>query len=290
MKGRKVVLVLIVIIDILIVAEAGFFIWQKLNAPQNATAPIKTVQAPPPPVITPSVTPVPPKKPEVVAKKSPPIISPEEEKPKPKPKPKPVIPEVKKIETPPPPVKKEEPPVVKPSMPGDVLFGFEDDLQGWEIPDWVQQKEDYVGKNISLSKDYASQGEYSLKLDVNFPGGGIWTAALVEIMQYFDWSKYSAISVDIYIPTGATDRLKGKIILTVGEDWSWIEMSRTIRLEPGKWTTIEANFLAGSKDWRQYNPTDQLRADVRKIAIRVDSDKYPVYSGPIYIDNIRLIK
>jgi hypothetical protein len=109
-------------------------------------------------------------------------------------------------------------------------------------------------------------------------------------MEYYDWTKYSTIAVDIYVPVGATDRLKAKICLTVGEDWKWVEMSRTIKLEPGKWTTIKANMMPESKDWTHYTPTDQFRADVRKIAIRIDSDKYPVYNGPIYIDNIRLIK
>ncbi|MFH1239040.1 MAG: hypothetical protein V1653_02895, partial [bacterium] len=210
---------------------------------------------------------------------------------KPKPKPKPVIPEVKKLETPAPVAKIEEtPPAKPPAATGKGLFSFEGDLEGWDIPDWALQKEDYVGQDVSVSRDYASDGQYSLKVTTNFPGGGIWTAALIEIMEYFDWSKYSAIAVDIYVPAGATDRLRGKIIVTVGEDWTWVEMSRTITLKPGKWTTIQTDLTPASRDWRQYIPTEQFRTDVRKIAIRIDSDKYPVYNGPIYIDNIRLIK
>ena len=57
--------------------------------------------------------------------------------------------------------------------------------------------------------------------------------------------------------------------------------------ETGVWTHISANLKPGSADWKRTKPTDEFRADVRKIAVRVESSK-PAYSGPIYIDNVVL--
>lgn len=167
-----------------------------------------------------------------------------------------------------------------------VLFSFEEDTEGWEIPDWAYEQDDYVGEEISSCRGISNKGKSSLKFDVNFPGGR-WNGAVVEIMEYFDWTPYSALSCDIYLPKDAPNGLKAKIILTVGDNWKWTEMSRSIRLKPGEWAHISANLKPGSADWRRTKPTDEFRADVRKIAIRIESNK-PAYKGPVYIDNIVL--
>jgi len=169
------------------------------------------------------------------------------------------------------------------------LFSFEDGAQGWEIPDWAFEKEDMVAEKLALSSEYAKDGKSSLELAVDFPGGS-WTAAYVEIVEFFDWTPYSNLAVDVYLPTYAPAGLKGKFILTVGEDWKWIEMSRAVKLIPGQWTTISANLLPGSTDWRRTQVTDAFRQDVRKLGVRIESNLRPVYRGSIYIDNVRLIK
>lgn len=170
-----------------------------------------------------------------------------------------------------------------------VLFGFEKDTQGFEIPEWAMEQEDHVAKSIEVSKDAAKEGKQSLKVNAVFPGK-IWSAALVEDFEYFDWTPYKAISADIYIPKDAPVGLKGKIILTVGESWKFTEMSRSVPLVPGEWVTVTANLLPGSEDWKRTIVDDNFRKDVRKVAIRVESNKKPEYTGPIYIDNVILTK
>lgn len=167
-----------------------------------------------------------------------------------------------------------------------VLYDFEKDTEGWEIPDWALEQNDYVGENLTTSDKVVKTGKSSLELDVNFPEGR-WSGAVCEIMEYFDWTPYSSISCDVYLPETAPVGLRAKIVLTVGEDWVWTEMSRSVKIKPGEWTSISANLKPGSADWRRVKPTDEFRADVRKIAIRVESNK-PAYKGPIYIDNIKL--
>jgi hypothetical protein len=168
-----------------------------------------------------------------------------------------------------------------------LLFGFEENTPFWEIPDWCFEKDDYVGENIAFSNRYAKEGQASLELLADFPGQR-WSAAYLEVQEYFDWTPYQSICADVFLPAQAPYGLKAKLILTVGEDWTWTEMSRLTRLTPGEWTNISASIIPGSTDWRRTEVTDEFRADVRKLGIRVESNMRPVYKGPIYIDNVRL--
>jgi hypothetical protein len=167
------------------------------------------------------------------------------------------------------------------------LFGFEKDVEGWEIPDWAFEKEDHVAESISVSNQYALEGKSSLEVKVDFPGGK-WTAAYLEIVEFFDWTPFSQIYADLYLPSDAPAGLKAKFILTVGEGWEWTEMSRSKALEPGKWVTMSANLKPGSTDWRIAAITDAFRQDVRKLGIRIESNMKPAYKGSVYIDNIWL--
>ena len=168
-----------------------------------------------------------------------------------------------------------------------LLFSFEKDTESWEIPDWALEKEDHVADSISVSSALASEGKSSLEVKADFPGAK-WTGAYVETVEYFDWTAYGTISVDIYLPADAPMGLKGKIILTVGENWEWTEMSKQKALEPGKWTTITANLKLGTTDWKRAAVDDAFRKDVRKLGVRVESNMKPANKGSFYIDNIRL--
>jgi len=167
------------------------------------------------------------------------------------------------------------------------IFDFEGKLDEWVIPDWAKDSPDDVGRVISTSAEFASHGAESLQLLADFPGEK-WTGAYVEVMMYVtDWSPFGSMSVDVFVPPSAPPGLQGRIILTVGEKWTWTEMNRPIALQPGEWTTITANLMPGSLDWKFF-PSESFRKDIRKVGLRIESDKRPVYSGPVYIDNIRL--
>lgn len=168
-----------------------------------------------------------------------------------------------------------------------LIYDFEEGIQDWIIPDWAKDSQDDVGKILSTSEEHASHGKGALQLLADFPGGK-WTGAYIEVlMPVTDWSPFGSIAMDVYLPSDAPPGLKARFILTVGENWTWTEMNRALDVAPGKWTTIKANLKPGSLDWKFF-PTEAFRKDIRKIGIRVESDKRPVYSGPIYIDNIRL--
>jgi len=169
----------------------------------------------------------------------------------------------------------------------EVIFGFEKDASNWDIPEWCFEDDSYKGVNVSVSKTFAKEGISSLALMCDFPGGAKWATAYVEVQKYFDWTAYKTISIDVFLPSEAPVGLKAKIILSVGEDWTWTEMSNSISLVPGKWTTITANIVPGSIDWRGTKVLDKFRADVRKLGVRIESNK-AAYSSPVYIDNARL--
>lgn len=170
---------------------------------------------------------------------------------------------------------------------GKVIFGFEEKVPSWEIPDWCLEKEEYVGESLAVSTKFAKEGQSSLEIMANFPGAK-WTGVYVEVQQFFEWTPYKTLSADVYLPKDAPFGLQARFILTVGQDWTWTEMTRLGKLVPGEWTTITADLSPGSTDWRKITVTDEFRAEVNKVGIRIESDKRPVYSGPIYIDNVKV--
>ena len=169
------------------------------------------------------------------------------------------------------------------------LFSFEGDEQGFEIPFWAQDKEDHVAESLEVSEEVASDGTMSLKIDCDFPGG-MWSAGLVELEQYLNFEPYRQIAVDIYLPKDAPLGLRAKMILTYGEGWTFTEMNRVIPLIPGEWVTVKASVEPGSYDWKKVIPDETFRRDIRKLVVRIESNRQPVYKGPVYIDNIRIGK
>lgn len=176
---------------------------------------------------------------------------------------------------------------IAPQTIGKVIFGFEENVPSWEIPEWCFEKEEYVAESMAVSAKFAKEGKSALEIIADFPGAK-WTGVYVEAQQFFDWTPYKTLSADVYLPKEAPFGLQGRFILTVGENWTWIEMARLVKLVPGEWSTITADLAPGSTDWRKTQVTDEFRADVRKLGIRIESNMRPVYSGPVYIDNVRV--
>ena len=189
-----------------------------------------------------------------------------------------------------------------------VIYSFEEDFDGWAIPDWSRDKVDYVTEKVDISKSKASDGKSSLEMKVDFPKEG-WYAGVVDVEGPFDWSKYKAISCDIHAPSRAMERIEARISLNVGKKWIWIEQIKPTKLERAKWTTVRADLEVGSRSWRRtemvekkdkegkfrgyvarYIPVELSEEDkknVQVLTVRVEAINSP-YKGPIYIDNIRL--
>ena len=167
-----------------------------------------------------------------------------------------------------------------------VIYGFEGTPEGWTIPEWARSSSDYVAQDAVVSQAQPSEGQCALEVSAAFPGGR-WTGAYVERqVEVTDWGPFGTLSVDIFLPAEAPEGLAGRIILTVGDQWQWTEMNRSVPLTPGAWTTLSVNLKPGSMDWKFF-PDEAFRKSVRKIGIRVESNSTP-YQGPVFFDNIRL--
>lgn len=169
------------------------------------------------------------------------------------------------------------------------LFDFEKDPEGWEIPDWALEKPDHVAQRIAISEPIAApSGTRALEVGVIFSQEPSWQGAYVErVTDITDWSRFRYLSADIYLPKAAPRGLRARFILTVGDDWKWAEMNKTIPLNPGEWTVVKADISPDSKNWRKFID-DGFRADVRKMGVRIESNGKIPYEGPVYIDNIKL--
>lgn len=168
-----------------------------------------------------------------------------------------------------------------------LIFGFEQGMEGWIVPDWEKTSADYSLEECLVSQEHAGEGSRALELRVSFSGDR-WVGAYVERQtEVTDWTPFGRLSADVYLPEEAPKGLTGKIILSVGDKWEWTEMNRSVDLAPGKWNTISVNLKPGSMDWKFF-PDDRFRSSVRKIGVRVESNKGPVYRGSVFVDNVRL--
>ena len=169
-----------------------------------------------------------------------------------------------------------------------VMYSFEKDPEGWEIPDWALAKKDHVARQLGVSEFQVSNGKYALEVDVDFSGGKGWEGAYVErVIDVTDWSPFSYLSADIYLPKDAPQGLRARVILTVGDNWKWTEMNKSSALTPGEWTVLKVDLTPNSMAWRRFID-DSFRSDVKKLGIRIESNGKIAYKGPIYIDNVKL--
>ena len=183
----------------------------------------------------------------------------------------------------------------------DILYTFDESIEGWKVPDWAFEQRDYVAGKTLLSGETMKSGPGALEVVCDFPGNR-WAAALVEIEKDMDLSGYSSISADIFIPKSAPKGFfKARFIMTVGIGWHFIEMREPVDLIPGKWVTLQADIEKEElliSDWKGRGEKRLFKhADkVKKIAVRIEYDASPPhtiggrYNGPVFIDNVVISK
>ena len=181
------------------------------------------------------------------------------------------------------------------------IFDFENqDLDGWEIPDWATEQPDQVSYALNISDEQTyGNSLYSMELMCDFPGDS-WAAAVVEYDRDIDFSGYKDITCEIFLPkkSKADGFIQARIILVAGP-WWWIEQRGATLLKPGKWTKLEAKLDVTEANqrsyWKRKSKDGMLlnyRDQVKKVIVRIEynaSEKYagPKYDGPIYIDDLQ---
>lgn len=174
------------------------------------------------------------------------------------------------------------------AQPAEILlYGFEGTPEGWRIPDWALSSSEYVAEDATPSRGYAHEGQYALEVTARFPEGR-WACAYVEReAEVTNWSPFGRLSIDVFLPANAPEGLGGRIILTVGGRWTWTETAHAVPLTPGAWSTLTVDLKPGSMDW-PFDLDDAFRADVRKVGVRIESERGPKYYGSVFIDQVRL--
>jgi len=169
-----------------------------------------------------------------------------------------------------------------------LCFDFEMGKQGWEIPDWIQERSEYSVRSLKIGISPENNTNHNLVMLVDFSGNE-WKAAITEVEGNFDLSEFSTLSVDIFTPDWAPSDLTARLILTNNEDL-WLEMTDAKILKPGKWTTVRATLKGRTAIWQcegvSVKMSDAFKNSISKIGIRVESD-YCTYAGPVYIDNVK---
>jgi len=173
-----------------------------------------------------------------------------------------------------------------------MIYNCERYIQNWDIPDWSGAKDDYVSPILSIDKNFLKDGDPGLKLTVAFDGEK-WSAGMIETIGRFDLTLYKAITCRIYLPRSAPKGINARITITVGDDYTWMEMKRPVALSPGRYTKVKAGLRYGNNKWKTttgvVRMTDWMKEDVRKVGIRVESNIVE-YKGPVYITDIHLAK
>lgn len=168
-----------------------------------------------------------------------------------------------------------------------VIYGFERPGHGWVIPEWAYSAPDHVAEALVVSRERASEGQQALEVRVLFPADR-WTCAYAErTVEATDWTPFGRLAVEVYLPPTAPGGLQARLILTVGEQWKWVEMAKTVPLAPGRWTTVTADLTSDSRDWT-VAPDAYVRSDVRKLGIRIESSGGAAYRGSVFLDRVRL--
>ncbi|RKY42506.1 MAG: hypothetical protein DRP85_02510 [Candidatus Makaraimicrobium thalassicum] len=173
-----------------------------------------------------------------------------------------------------------------------VIYNCEEYIQSWKIPEWSVGQDDHISPALAIDENFTKEGNASLRLMVAFPGKS-WSAGIVETEGFFDLTLHRALLCDLYLPKYAPAGIEARVIIVTGEEYLWLEMDHPVAVTPGRRTTVRANLRRGNHAWKSSEGirrmTDEIKASVCKIAIRIESNIVE-YTGPVYIDNIRLRK
>jgi hypothetical protein len=122
----------------------------------------------------------------------------------------------------------------------------------------------------------ASEGASSLALIGSFSGTA-WQegGAYFDFPEGVDWSGYSQLTADVYVPEGA-DNFLAQVFLKTGDEWTWAN-TPDIALVAGQWNTITADLSALGN-----------LAQVHEIGIKIGTSS-TAFEGTFYIDNVSLI-
>jgi hypothetical protein len=184
------------------------------------------------------------------------------------------------------------PPQGMADAPPVLLYGFEQDIEGWNLPDWPDANKNDKGQVVQpiCSDEESSEGHRSLKMTFHIAPARA-SQGFVGVHPLSDWTMLRRVRMDVYLPPNAPAGLTAHFYM-MQDGWHWRESTPRIALKPGQWTTLETP-LVGSGVAAEWGCSEkEFRAglpDVLDFGIRIGNEEpnRVGYSGPVYIDNVR---
>ncbi|MCP4574110.1 MAG: hypothetical protein GY838_17250 [bacterium] len=159
--------------------------------------------------------------------------------------------------------------------PASACFDFEGEgVEGWESPDWFDDHDRLVACDLDVVRRPLGADGHALRLGFELPSLP-WSATAIRFTGPVDLRAYHQLSVDVLLPREIPGcAVSARVILRAGDAWTWYEIKKRIRLEPGQWVTVTTPLVADAGDldiWGE--STASLLADmstVQEIMIRVE--------------------
>lgn len=173
-----------------------------------------------------------------------------------------------------------------------VLYGFEQDTEGWTLPDWPDANKNEQGQITQpvCSISQATEGKQSLSA-LFYIASGRSSQGFVGVRPLSDWRPFRRVLVDVFLPMEAPEGLNAQFYM-MGEGWHWHQGKQTVLLRPGHWTTVSAD-LAGSASAAYWacaeGDLQSGLANVLDFGLRFGNNEpnWAGYHGWISVDNFR---
>jgi hypothetical protein len=171
-----------------------------------------------------------------------------------------------------------------PNRESKLLVGFEDQTTVMSDPDGVGENR----ASINADPQFVAEGSKSLKLELTGVGGYKDYFA-IDLPAPIDIKGYQVLSMDVYVPVASLNNGDYK-------DNAWFEfLPRPTTADPADATmTVDTQYgnRAMGPGWNHLiwdlkNGTD---TKITKLAFVGNTNGDKPYSGPVYVDNIRVYK
>jgi len=169
--------------------------------------------------------------------------------------------------------------VVRADAPQDRVYDFEDGTDmGW----WAGWG-DALG-SVQVGEDLSVPGNrYALRIDTNFNNDAEWQNAAVHAVHGLDLSKYAKYEYDLYVPAS----FGGVLSVSTALNSPWNELNYSNHDIPSLASSAET---INGVSYVTIHKSVSLpsNAPQSELVIQLQKNGALVYSGPMYLDNVRL--
>jgi hypothetical protein len=167
-----------------------------------------------------------------------------------------------------------------PNRESQSLYSFEgQDLDGW-ISDPMATGANALA-SLNTDPQFVSDGQGSAKLDLTDVGGGIGNVFAIDLPDPADFTDYHALSLDVYAPDSS---------LFPDQPGGWFQLLPRITSASGGISYLGNRDMHAGWNHMMWDLEETKKEGISRIQIDGNTDGARPWSGPIYVDNVRLWK